>query len=197
MRPTGCFPHGENWAAYNDWTYKVGVAGWIEGMTSEAIAAWVQAIGSILAIIAAFLIAHFEGRRAREREEARAAREDAERLTRAQGLALMLQPELAAFEGILERLGLSDRAAPPRTILDHADQLHVLGKAGGLILFMIGALNAHEQLRPPPAASAEGRAQLDRLRAERLRIAHQCCSDAVRELKSIIDAAAKPDASGA
>jgi hypothetical protein len=160
-------------------------------MTSEALAAWVQAIGSILAIIAAFLIAYFEARRAHAREEARATREEADRLNRAQGLALMLQPELAAFEGTLERLGFSERAAPPKTILDHADQLYVLGKAGGLILFMIGALNAHEQLRPPPATSTEGRAQLDKLRAERLRIAHQCCSDAVQELQKIIDTAGK------
>lgn len=167
---------------------------WIEA--HRGLAAWVQAIGAILAIIAAFLIVYFEGRRAHARQERRRARDEADRLTRAQGLALMLQPELAAFEGTLERLGLTERAAPPKTILDHADQLHFLGKAGGLILFMIGALNAHEQLRPPPAASAEGRAQLDRLRAERLRIAHQCCSDAVRELKSIIDAAAKRDGSG-
>jgi hypothetical protein len=165
---------------------------WIEA--HQGLAAWVQAIGAIIAIIAAFLIASFEGRRARAREAARTGREEADRLRRAQGLALMLHPELAAFEGTLNRATWSDeRAGPPKTILDHADQLHILGKGGGLILFMIGALNAHEQLRPPPGASGEGRAKLDSLRAERLRIARQCCSDAVQELKSIIDAAAKPD----
>jgi hypothetical protein len=163
---------------------------WIEA--HQALAAWVQAIGSIAAIIAAVLIVLFEGRRAHAREEARRAREEADRLTRAQGLALMLQPELAAFEGTLERLAWSDeKAAPPKTILDHADQLHILGRAGGLILFMVGALNAHQQLRTPPAASGEARAQLDRLRAERLRVARQCCSDALHELNSIIETASK------
>jgi hypothetical protein len=164
---------------------------WIED--HEALAAWVQAIGAIVAIIGAFLIAYFEGRRAKVREEARGVREEADRLRRAQGLALMLQPELRAFEGRVEQhiLHAIDRSpTPPKSILDHADQLHLLGEAGGAILQMIGVLNADAWMvrRSIPE---EELAQFDKLRAERLQIARACCAEAVRGLERIIQAGGK------
>jgi hypothetical protein len=159
---------------------------WIEG--HPGFAAWVQAIG-ISAIIAVLLVAHFQ-----QRAAARAAYRD--RLRKARGLALMLQPELIAFEGTLERLSLrppsssKESAKPPQTILDLADQLHLLGDAGGSILQMIGALNAHARLEAASAGSdALEHAELDRLRSARLSRARRDCTEAVRGLRRIIEKA--------
>jgi hypothetical protein len=161
---------------------------WIE--RHPGLAAWVQAIG-IGAIIAVLLVAHFQ-----QRTAARAAYRD--RLRKARGLALMLQPELIAFEGTLERLSLlppsshKESAKPPQTILDLADQLHLLGDAGGCILQMIGALNAHARLEAASAGLADEleHAELDRLRSARLSRARRDCTEAVRGLRRITE---RPD----
>lgn len=162
---------------------------WIE--LHPGLAAWVQAIGAIGAIIAVFLVVHLQ-----QRTAARSAHRD--RLRKARGLALLLQPELTAFEGTLERLSLlppsshKESAKPPQTILDVADQLYLLGEAGGSTLQMIGALNAHARLEATSAELAAGleQAELDRLRTARLSRARRNCVEAVRGLRRIIE---RPD----
>jgi hypothetical protein len=180
-------------------------------LQDQGLAAWVQAIGSIVAIVVAFWIAYSEGRQTKKREEARTASEEADRLRRAQALALMIMPELAALEGTLDRLWdrlwahvdtdhLSFQAVTvPKTILEVADQLYLLGGAGGSILQMIGTLNADAALitanRDVEGMLTIGhvaQAEFERLRKERLNIARKNCADAVRELRRIVESPARP-----
>jgi hypothetical protein len=58
---------------------------------------WLEAIGSITAIVFVYLFALYQGRRTRSHE-------NTDRIRRAQGLALILIPVLTAFRSKLKRL---------------------------------------------------------------------------------------------
>jgi hypothetical protein len=99
---------------------------WIEA--HPGLASRVQAIGAILAIIAAFAIANLQHVfEKRDRES--------ERRMRAQGLAFLLHTELLVFAGELDHQALYsyrlDPIKPPALVIGFADQLYLLGPAGG------------------------------------------------------------------
>jgi hypothetical protein len=111
---------------------------WIEA--HPGLAAWVQAIGAILAIIVAFLVVFLQ-----QRLERRAAA--SERRARAIGLAILLHTDLVALQGAIdrtERAGAleSEVLKVPASIVQYADQFYLLGTAGHALLQMISAINA-------------------------------------------------------
>ena len=123
---------------------------WLDNLTNwiaghDALAAWVQAVGSIAAIIATAIIARLDGKARREREQY----EDAKELRRAKGLAILLQIEMIAFRSVLletiARKNLTQAAIePPSTLVMLAPELNILGSAGGALLQLISALNANK-----------------------------------------------------
>ena len=66
---------------------------WLEAHPGTA--SWLQAVGSIGAIVFVYLFALFQGRRARSHE-------DIDRIRRAQGVALVLVPVLTGFRSKIE-----------------------------------------------------------------------------------------------
>jgi hypothetical protein len=111
---------------------------WIEH--HPGLAAWVQAIGAILAIGAGFLVVWLQQWLQRKAD-------DIEKRHRAVGLAILLHPEVAEFRGAMERMAHAGvlESAPiqvPASIVKYADQLYVLGTVGLNLLQMMGAINA-------------------------------------------------------
>jgi hypothetical protein len=110
---------------------------WIEA--HPGLAAWVQAIGAILAIGAGFLVVLVQQQLERKAD-------DKEKRQRATALAILLQPEIVGFRGAMERAthtGVLESTALeiPGSIVKYADQLYVLGGAGLDLLQMMGAVN--------------------------------------------------------
>lgn len=102
---------------------------WFEAHPGTA--SWLQAVGSIGAIVFVYLFALFQGRRARSHE-------DIDRIRRAQGLALVLVPVLTGFRPKIEAdLIRESQLEPPDEVLHLLDQLYVLGVAGGFVLQMV------------------------------------------------------------
>jgi hypothetical protein len=94
---------------------------WIE--THPGLAAWVQAIGAILAIVVAFLVVFLQQRLERDS----AARE---RHARAIGLAILLHTDLVTLQGAIERTARggvleSEVLAVPASIVQYVDQFSV------------------------------------------------------------------------
>src|SRR5258708_15623239 len=127
--------------------------GWIRGPVGAALqwfeahpgtASWLEAVGSITAIVCVYLFALFQGRRTRSHEST-------DRIRRAQGLALVLIPALTAFRPKIEMAIIQgSKPAPPDEIVHLLDQLYVLGLAGGLILQMVAVLQANQRAELPP-----------------------------------------------
>jgi hypothetical protein len=119
---------------------------WIEH--HPGLAAWLQAAGSVIAITAAFAVAYLQ------RHFDLADREQDRRI-RAQGLALLILPELLALRGALERYVEREPAgptsAPPETILRLADQMFVARK--GWRRCASGARHFERRSRPSKSAS--------------------------------------------
>ena len=165
-------------------TISVGsVLNWIEAHPGTA--AWVQAIGALLAIGFAFGIAHWELHAARRKEET-------ERRMRAQGLSFLLHTEMVAFRTQLEEAGTEVRhfesvPKPPDAIVRLADQIYVLGSTGEAILQMLSILNAHGRLQMPVMAEWADRQIAMDLASERLKMALKNCDIAIAGLQKIID----------
>ena len=106
---------------------------WIE--RHHDLASWLEA-GAVFATV--FVALRIAGADRRERRQ--------ERRLRAQGLAVLLHTQLVGFQGTLERAieGNSyEQVQPPPKLVEYADQLYLLGTAGGALLQMISAVNAH------------------------------------------------------
>jgi hypothetical protein len=153
---------------------------WID--EHPGLAAWLQAIFTIIAIVAAIWISHWELRATK-----RAA--GAERRMKAQGLALLLQPELLAFKAQIERClpGTDDPPNTPETITRFTDQLYLLGPPGGAILQMLGLLNAQRRLAVLAFADKQEQKAARRLARERWHIALENCEQALAGLHVIIE----------
>jgi hypothetical protein len=84
--------------------------------THPGTASWLEAVGSITAIVFVCLFALFQGRRTRSYE-------DTDRIRRAQGLALVLIPALTAFKPKIETAIIQEsKPAPPDEVM------HLLSK---------------------------------------------------------------------
>ena len=98
--------------------------GWIKGPVGAAVqwfeahsgtASWLEAVGSITAIVFVYLFALFQGRRTRSHETT-------DRIRRAQGLALILIPVLTAFRPKIETAIIQEsKPAPPDEIVHLLD----------------------------------------------------------------------------
>ena len=105
---------------------------WFEAHPGSA--SWLEAVGSIAAIVFVGLFALFQGRRT-------TSHESTDRIRRAQGLALVLIPALTAFKPKIETAIIQEsKPAPPDEIVNLLDQLYILGVAGGLVLQMVAML---------------------------------------------------------
>ena len=157
---------------------------WIRGSLSSAlgwcdahpgIANWLQAIGSIAAIILIYLFAVFQFRRTRSHEEI-------DRIRKAQGLALALCPVLIAFRLRLEGALTQETKLEPRAELTpFLDQIYILGLAGGSILQMVAALQAHQRAELIEGKSSASKS-IDR---QRLSDALQFCDHAIDGLAKL------------
>jgi hypothetical protein len=99
---------------WNGWiTWTVGTLSatvhWLEAHPGTA--SWLEAVGSIAAIVFVYLFALFQGRRANSHQ-------NTDRIRRAQGLALLLIPVLAAFKPKLEMAILHEsKPSPPDEVM--------------------------------------------------------------------------------
>src|SRR5229473_3921092 len=132
---------------------------WIRGSLSAGLqwfeahpgtAGWLEAVGSITAIVFVYLFALLQNRRFRSHE-------NIDRVRRAQGLALVLIPVLTAFRPKIEAAIIQEsKPAPPDEIVQLLDQLYVLGVAGGLILQMVAVLRANQRAERPSNENENG-----------------------------------------
>jgi hypothetical protein len=175
-----------------DWT------GWIRGLISAALqwfeahpgtASWLEAVGSITAIVFVYLFALFQGRRTRSHEST-------DRIRRAQGLALVLIPALIAFRPKIEMAIIQEsKPAPPEEIVHLLDQLYVLGLAGGLILQMVAVRQANQRAELAPTENENARSSYNSIARQRLGDALRYCDDAIYALMKLtrVRTATNPD----
>jgi hypothetical protein len=158
---------------------------WIEHHPGTA--AWVGAVGTIVAILAAIVLSRSD-RRERLREK---------RL-RGTALAVSLHAEVLNFSQVLEEMLEDDNAMvqhpiqTPTILIARHDDLYLLGEAGGHLLQMLSALNvSNDQLNRLKAVLSPNQSENDALlrgiRAN-LQIALEDCHDAVNGLAKIIRA---------
>ena len=154
---------------------------WIKGWLSAAlqwleahpgIAGWLEAVGSIAAIVFVYLFALLQNRRFRSHE-------NIDRIRRAQGLALVLLPVLTAFWPKLEAAIIHDsKSAPPDEVIHLLDQLYILGVAGGSLLQMVATLQANQRAELPANASETARSSYNSVVRQRLSDALRYCDAA-------------------
>ena len=158
---------------------------WIRGSLSAALqwfeahagtAGWLQAIGSIAAIVFVYLFALLQNRRFRSHE-------NTDRIRRAQGLALVLIPVLIAFRPKLEAAIIQEsQPAPPDEVIHLLDQLYILGVAGGSLLQMVATLQANQRSELPADANETARSSYNSVVRQRLSYALRYCDDAISAL---------------
>lgn len=167
---------------WNGWiTWTVGTLSatvhWLEAHPGTA--SWLEAVGSIAAIVFVYLFALFQGRRANSHQ-------NTDRIRRAQGLALLLIPVLAAFKPKLEMAILHEsKPSPPDEVMHLLDQLYILGVAGGLVLQMVATLQAHERAEPPAVENEGARSSYNSMARQRLDSALRYCEDAIGALMKL------------
>ena len=160
---------------------------WIEA--HPGLAAWVQGLGTLLAVMVAILVPYRLSKSERDRRSV-------DRKLEAQGLAVLVHAPLLVLEGQIERdiqsalsiNGLIVR--PPDIIVDNIQRLWVMGRAGGLILQMISGLNANERLiwstLEANPTFEEAKVAYD-LSVERLKLLQGVLSDARKEISLLLE----------
>src|ERR1700694_4565798 len=161
---------------------------WIRGSLSAALqwfeahpgtAGWLEALGSIAAIIFVYLFALLQNRRFRSHE-------NIDRIRRAQGVALVLIPWLPTFRPRIEAAIVHEsKPAPPDEIIHLLDQLYILGVAGGSLLQMVATLQANQRAELPANASETARSSYNSVVRQRLSDALRYCDAAVGALMKL------------
>ena len=159
--------------------------GWIRGPVGTALqwfeahpgtASWLEAIGSITAIVFVYLFALYQGRRTRSHE-------NTDRIRKAQGFALVLIPVLTAFRSKIEAAIVQEsKPAAPHEVMHLLDQIYILGVAGGLILQMVAVLQANQRAELPPNENEDARSSYNSIARQRLGDALSYCDDALYAL---------------
>jgi hypothetical protein len=149
---------------------------WLEA--HQGTASWLEALGSIAAIIFVYLLGLSHGRRANSHQQT-------DRIRRAQALALLLIPVLIAFKPKLEvAIVRGSKLPPPDEVMHLLDQLYILGVAGGLILQMVATLQADERDEPAAIDNEGARSSYNRAK-QRLNSALHYCEDAINALMTL------------
>ena len=161
---------------------------WIRGSLSAALqwfeahpgtAGWLEAVGSISAIVFVYLFALLQNRRIKSHE-------NTDRIRRAQGIALVLIPVLTAFRPKIEAAIIQQsQPSPPDEIMHLLDQLYILGVAGGLILQMVATLQANQRSEPPANANETVRSSYNSIARQRFSDALYYCDGAVQTLMKL------------
>jgi len=150
---------------------------WFEAHPGTA--GWLDAVGSIAAIVFVGLFALFQGRRTKSHE-------DVDRIRRAQGLALILIPVLTAFRPKIEKAIIQEsKPAPPDEVVHLLDQLYVLGVAGGSILQMVAMLEANQRAERPLNENEDDQSMYKSIARQRLGDALRYCEDAMQALMKL------------
>jgi hypothetical protein len=162
--------------------------GWIREPVGAALqwfeahpgtAGWLDAIGSIAAIVFVYLLGLSQGRRIKSHE-------DVDRVRRAQGLALILIPVLTAFRPKIETAIIHEcKPAPPDEVVHLLDQLYVLGVAGGSILQMVARLQANQRAERPHNENENAQSMYNSIARQRLGDALRYCEDAMQALMKL------------
>jgi hypothetical protein len=158
-----------------------GIRGWLAPALDwfeahPGTASWLEAVGSIGAIVFVYLFALFQGRRAR-------LHEDIDRIRRAQGLALFLVPLLTAFRPKIQAAIIREsKLEPPDEVLHLLDQLYVLGVAGGFVLQMVATLQANQRAELHLNDDEDARSSYNSMARQRLGDALRYCDDAINAL---------------
>ncbi len=166
----------------------VSLTGACPASESVAIAAWAQAIGSVLAVGAAFAV--FALQRRAERLE----RKDKDEL-RAKAIALYLRYDLLAWIGQLERARDNPyhlmSPAMPKSLSSRLDELPLLGKPGVVLMMVVSLMTTHQILVDEgmlrwPAGSEEQRNALRQIAAQRLNMAVEMLRPLMPQLDALI-----------
>jgi hypothetical protein len=175
--------NSEEWAAM-----ECEVIGWC-ALKPEVQAAWVQAVGSVVAIIAALAVPNFPRRTEVSDRKAEAA-------LVARSFGTVLHREFVRFGRRIDRdLRVAERAGPqtmvsipsdtiPQGLWDDAERLHLLGPAGNHALLALNAVRlAREELYDGKLTPTEGK--MDRF-IQQMRIAAVECDEAITALDKIL-----------
>jgi hypothetical protein len=161
---------------------------WIEA--HPGLAGWAQALGGILAVLAALMvplrIQAIQRRLSRD-----------ERRREARGLAILLYPELVHLEMRLARARNEDIVDGPLIetpvhVLTMTNRLHIMGRAGDLLLELLASLSVNQQLvsetqaRVTESVAASPEDSRRHVR-ERLKRAAEICSVAIKATRDLIE----------
>jgi hypothetical protein len=162
-----------------DWSGLLSTTGvWLE--THPGIANWAQATGSLTALVAVLLLVFRQNREVK-------AREETDRIRRAQGLALLLDPVLTSFERKIESaISEKTKLAPPEEVMLVLDQLYILGIAGGYILQMVATLQTQQRYDLSDVTeSNDAHSAHASLSSQRLAVARHYCEFAIRAMTKL------------
>ena len=152
-------------------------------------AAWVQAIGSILAIgVAIWVPSNIHLNETRRREN--------EIRLKGQAIALLIKPLLLVIDRQIERERTPRRDGPiaievPKELLTLSKDFWQMGEAGGYVMQLIGTLQTHNRLVEdtislPIDMEEEDRLEYSRLYRERLKLARDCIGNASSSIDDLL-----------
>lgn len=154
-----------------------------------ALAAWVQAIGTIVALIIAIWVPlSLHEKRAKERSM--------EMLLRGQALAILLSPQLQLMKSEFELMpAYWDRLEPwviPDDISNNLDKLWLMGEPGAHIIQLVNTIKAHNffissRYVRPMDMEDDDRKEFNSLVMDRVQLASESISDAMSGIDQLLE----------
>ncbi len=135
--------------------------------TGGEIAAWVQAVGSVVAVLLAILVGWWQFHQSHGLAKAQRESEDRDRKLKARSLALALYPELLEMKEKIQRakglygvIRVETLGIPP-VLIQSVHRLYLLDEAGRAIQNFLAASRQFERMvedppKPDAAAAGEG-----------------------------------------
>jgi hypothetical protein len=151
--------------------------------------AWVQAIGSVLAILAAVEISRRQFRHAERLTRSQWDREERVRSIRARSLALAIYPELWEMKAKIARAGTFDPLqciSIPPVLIESVDRLYLLDAAGGDIQQFLAFVRQYNRMAEEVIGMPHGEKQIESL-THHLNVADTALAQALEKIVPIHD----------
>ncbi len=186
--------HNDHWSD-RPWIYWVGLGALgtliaaFEIDWGEVTPAWVQAIGSIVAIVAAVIIGHRNHRHSERVFEETRRRDDTDRRLKARSLAISLYVDLLEMRKKLSGVKASDGSIKweplgiPPVLNESVERLYLLGNAGLHIQNFLAATRSLNMLASTKSRTLEGIKSFEIL----LGVMEKTLADAIRLIGPIHD----------
>ncbi len=167
--------------------------------TRGEIAAWVQAVGSVVAVLLAILVGWWQFHQSHGLAKAQRESEDRDRKLKARSLALALYPELLEMKAKIQRakglygvIRVETLGIPP-VLIQSVHRLYLLDEAGRAIQNFLAASRQFERMvedPPKPDAAAGGEVvDVNQVLAGHVDYMRDTLDDAIELIDPIVDAA--------